>query len=1066
MKNTYTLRGLVALFAIAISLSSILAQAPQKMSYQAVIRNSSNALVTSTSIGMRISILQGSLSGTAVYVETQTQSTNANGLVTLEIGAGTVVSGTFSSIDWATGPYFIKTETDPTGGTSYTIVGTSPLLSVPYALYAKTSGSSSPGPQGVTGATGSTGATGTTGNIGATGTKGSTGATGLTGSIGLTGNTGATGVTGNTGLQGIQGNTGATGATGNTGVQGLQGNTGATGATGTQGALGNIGATGATGTQGLQGNIGVTGATGAQGLQGNIGATGATGTQGLQGNTGATGAIGAQGLQGNTGATGATGAQGLQGNTGATGTTGGQGVQGNTGVTGATGAQGVQGNLGATGATGSPGVKGNTGNTGVTGATGTQGIQGNTGTTGATGTQGVQGITGATGATGTQGLQGITGATGLQGTVGATGATGADGSLTAWRLLGNTGTIDGTNFIGTTDNVALNFRVNNLNAGKIGLTEGNTMFGYMSGSAISSGISNTGIGNSALLSNNSGSNNTAVGHDALKLNTTGGQNTALGDITLNKNTTGGLNTALGYASLAENTIGYSNTAVGYDALLYNTTGHENTAIGGWAMHFNTTGNLNTSYGRSAGYKNTTGSNNTIIGTEAGYNNSTGSNNLFLGYQAGYNETGSNKLYIANSSTNPPLIYGDFATGRVAIGTTTPFAFSNFTVSDAIGNGVAMYGESNNSGNASIYINALNATANSGFGYLRNNTLVGYNGVNPSNDWFMNIGSSNNVLYGRATNGCIGINNTAPTEKLHILGASATDVKVKVEGIGNTGSAGFQAKGSTSSTDVFEMTKYNPLTSGSVGGVNLANLSLLYSGAGAANMLIDVISNNPMQFATSNTVRMTITGGGNIGIGTTNPTSKLEVLGAVKIVDGTQGANKVLTSDANGLASWQTPLTSSHYIGESYGGGIVFFVYDGGQHGLIAATSDQSTAIRWYGGSNTNTRARADGIGAGLKNTAIIIADQSTVDGNSFAATVCNEYSVTVGGVTYGDWYLPSKYELNLLYLQKTVVGATNNIYWSSTEIGFNTAWCQSFVTGNQFANFKDPPTYVRAIRAF
>jgi hypothetical protein len=263
-----------------------------------------------------------------------------------------------------------------------------------------------------------------------------------------------------------------------------------------------------------------------------------------------------------------------------------------------------------------------------------------------------------------------------------------------------------------------------------------------------------------------------------------------------------------------------------------------------------------------------------------------------------------------------------------------------------------------------------------------------------------------------------------------------------------------------------MTKYNPLTSGSVGGVNLANLSLLYSGAGAANMLIDVISNNPMQFATSNTVRMTITGGGNIGIGTTNPTSKLEVLGAVKIVDGTQGANKVLTSDANGLASWQTPLTSSHYIGESYGGGIVFFVYDGGQHGLIAATSDQSTAIRWYGGSNTNTRARADGIGAGLKNTAIIIADQSTVDGNSFAATVCNEYSVTVGGVTYGDWYLPSKYELNLLYLQKTVVGATNNIYWSSTEIGFNTAWCQSFVTGNQFANFKDPPTYVRAIRAF
>src|SRR5690554_566777 len=87
---------------------------------------------------MQISILQGSASGTAVYVETQTPTSNANGLVSLEIGAGTVVSGDFTTIDWANGPYFIKTETDPTGGTSYTITGTSQLLSVPYALHAKT----------------------------------------------------------------------------------------------------------------------------------------------------------------------------------------------------------------------------------------------------------------------------------------------------------------------------------------------------------------------------------------------------------------------------------------------------------------------------------------------------------------------------------------------------------------------------------------------------------------------------------------------------------------------------------------------------------------------------------------------------------------------------------------------------------------------------------------------------------------------------------------------------------------------------------------------------------------
>ena len=163
-------------------------------------------------------------------------------------------------------------------------------------------------------------------------------------------------------------------------------------------------------------------------------------------------------------------------------------------------------------------------------------------------------------------------------------------------------------------------------------------------------------------------------------------------------------------------------------------------------------------------------------------------------------------------------------------------------------------------------------------------------------------------------------------------------------------------------------------------------------------------------------------------------------------------------------SW---VTNTHYIGENYGGGIVFYVYDNGQHGLIAATADQSTGIRWYGGSNTNTRARADGVGAGLKNTSIIIANQGPVDGNAFAATVCNEYSVTVGGVTYGDWYLPSKYELNLLYLQKAVVGGfayTN--YWSSSEYVANYAWYQGFNYGGQYYNDKGNAYYVRAVRAF
>ncbi|WP_395052002.1 hypothetical protein [Flavobacterium sp.] len=138
----------VFLITIFSPLFSAFAQAPQKMSYQAVIRNSSNALVTNTPIGMKISILQASQTGIAVYVETQTAVTNANGLVTLQIGAGIVVTGNFATISWGTNNYFIKTESDIAGGTNYSISGTSQLLSVPYALYAA-SGTS--GPQGLQG---------------------------------------------------------------------------------------------------------------------------------------------------------------------------------------------------------------------------------------------------------------------------------------------------------------------------------------------------------------------------------------------------------------------------------------------------------------------------------------------------------------------------------------------------------------------------------------------------------------------------------------------------------------------------------------------------------------------------------------------------------------------------------------------------------------------------------------------------------------------------------------------------------------------------------------------------
>ncbi|MDX9905018.1 MAG: hypothetical protein RBS55_00375 [Bacteroidales bacterium] len=141
MKTSYIRIVLIMIFILSVSslLNTINAQVPQKMSYQAVVRDENGGLIKSNMVGVRVQIIQGSELGGSVFVEFHQALTNANGLVTLKIGDGTVVYGEFSEIDWSDGPYFIKTETDPTGGTNYTIAGTSELMSVPYALFAGSS---------------------------------------------------------------------------------------------------------------------------------------------------------------------------------------------------------------------------------------------------------------------------------------------------------------------------------------------------------------------------------------------------------------------------------------------------------------------------------------------------------------------------------------------------------------------------------------------------------------------------------------------------------------------------------------------------------------------------------------------------------------------------------------------------------------------------------------------------------------------------------------------------------------------------------------------------------------
>ena len=192
-------------------------------------------------------------------------------------------------------------------------------------------------------------------------------------------------------------------------------------------------------------------------------------------------------------------------------------------------------------------------------------------------------------------------------------------STNSWNLNGNIGTNSTNNFIGTSDNVPLNFRVNNEKAGGIDQVK----------------------------------NNSSIGYKSLYSNTNGNYNSANGNNALYSNLTGSYNTANGFYSLYANTTGFYNTAIGSYALNANLTGHFNTAIGLNAL-----------------VMDSSGSTNTAVGANAGLTNTSGSGNVFLGYNAGYYETGSNKLYIANGGASP-LIYGDFSTNKIGLGTTTP-----------------------------------------------------------------------------------------------------------------------------------------------------------------------------------------------------------------------------------------------------------------------------------------------------------------------------------------------------------------------------------------------------------
>ena len=475
MKNT--LPKLIAILASSILFTAgLFAQAPpQGINYQAVARDASGNELPNTPLTVRMGIYSDAAATILVYEETHPVTTNAFGLFNLVIGQGTQTSpGAFNAILWANSAYYMKVEIN--GGTGFTDMGTTQLMSVPYALYAGSSAGGPTGPQGTTGLQGPTGATGLTG---ATGPQGTSGAQGVTGSQGIQGNTGANGATGAAGIHCWDLN--------NDGINDAAEDINSDGFWNSLDCIGGTGAQGVAGPSGAQGITGANGATGASGIDGlhcwDLNGNGINeAAEDINGdnNWNSLDCIGATGATGVAGPTGANGATGIAGPTGANGATG---IAGPTGANGATGIAGPTGANGATGVAGPTGANGATGIAGPTGANGATGIAGPTGANGATGVAGPTGANGATGVAGPTGTNGATGPTGPTWTIGTTSFNAAGNFIIntsipstvtstngAWLTTGNASLSAATNFIGTTDAVPLSFRTTNLERMKISAT--------------------------------------------------------------------------------------------------------------------------------------------------------------------------------------------------------------------------------------------------------------------------------------------------------------------------------------------------------------------------------------------------------------------------------------------------------------------------------------------------------------------------------------------------------------------------------------------------------------------
>ncbi len=593
------------------------------------------------------------------------------------------------------------------------------------------------------------------------------------------------------------------------------------------------------------------------------------------------------------------------------------------------------------------------------------------------------------------------------------------------------------------------------------------------------GIANVGFGINNLYSNTTGSANTSVGFKGLYSNTTGQNNSSFGTYALYNNTTGNSNSAFGSLSLISNTTGTANSAIGEWSMLYNTTGSYNTATGLNSLFANDRGNYNTANGFNALYGNYTGSYNTAIGASALNNNGSGAYNTGVGVSAlKTNSTGSYSTAIGSFA-----LYSN-TTGNLNTAVGYNVLYSNTTgyQNTAIGR-EALY--SNTTG----YYNTANGSR-----ALRSNTTGIQNTATGLNSLYTNTTGENNTANGAGSlfSNSTGMYNSAfgsSALSVNTTGSSNTAVGMSSLFLNTTGnyntavglSSLHQNTLGSNNTGIGYKTLYSNIT-----GEN--NTAIGYSADVASNSLYN---------ATAIGYQASVTASNTIQLGNTNitnvKTSGTITAGAVTYPNTNGITGQVLSATASGTITWTTVSSSgAHTIGESYGGGIVFYTWDNGLHGLIAATNEigvegpqnfsPTTGIKW-GPTGTITGAYRFGVGGGFQNTDVVIAknaisgqqyfDYAGTTTNLYAAFIAQQYSSYIRGnvpnSSFGDWYLPSMGELNLFYANKNSLSGTgynsNHIYWSSTEVNSDYAYELS-VGGGQNWDHKSTLLYVLPIRKF